>query len=356
MLRRVVGNTSKGIKKPSDSLARISIIAGNEALKAQRLFAGEYLSAADICAARCALSHLRLPHEDKISVATVAVDGFTFRAPAYHGDYLTYRGSLVSVGKSSMAVRVECTAEDVGQHSPRRQISASVFHMVAIGKDLKTSAVVPALELETEHEVKMCDAVYARRTDTETALQKMREVKSQDPPSSTIRPSPDDDRPAVNIPDTEVVLDRIFSPGDLNFNNTVFGGEIMRWMERGAALCARRFTGNTHTHAMAMHSLKFKEPILTSDWVSVRSTVVFVRDTTLEVKTRVFVEREGRCFSTQTASFVYGSFEGDEIGATRRRVPSVVVFDPQDRTSLRSHTMAAFRFNWIKQNPEHKLL
>lgn len=72
----------------------------------------------------------------------------------------------------------------------------------------------------------------------------------------------------VSIGSTRTIANRIFFSTYLNNNNTVFGGELMRWMERHAVYCARVFTNNKHVYTLGMHSVTFNEPLLATDWVS----------------------------------------------------------------------------------------
>ena len=41
----------------------------------------------------------------------------------------------------------------------------------------------------------------------------------------------------VHMKDTMTKANRMFFPGHLNINNTIFGGELLRWMEMHAVHC-----------------------------------------------------------------------------------------------------------------------
>jgi acyl-CoA thioesterase 11/acyl-coenzyme A thioesterase 9 len=107
----------------------------------------------------------------------------------------------------------------------------------------------------------------------------------------------------------------LFFPGTLNLNNTVFGGEIIRWMEENAVHCGRVFTGNKRVYSIAMHTVLFNEPVYKSDWMQLKAHVVYVRNTTLEVDVELTAERGGKIVTTNRASFVLASL--DEVGAPR---------------------------------------
>jgi acyl-CoA hydrolase len=58
---------------------------------------------------------------------------------------------------------------------------------------------------------------------------------------------------------------RQFLPRHVNHQNTIFGGEILLWMDRVATYTARKFTGNPNMITISMNRLFFKHPIKPSD-------------------------------------------------------------------------------------------
>jgi acyl-coenzyme A thioesterase PaaI-like protein len=64
---------------------------------------------------------------------------------------------------------------------------------------------------------------------------------------------------------SKVNVKRIFFPKNLNYHNTVFGGDILLWMDRVATQCARQFTRNRHVFTKHMQRVFFKQPILITD-------------------------------------------------------------------------------------------
>jgi acyl-CoA hydrolase len=110
-----------------------------------------------------------------------------------------------------------------------------------------------------------------------------------------------------------VEANRIFFNSCTNNNNTIFGGELMSWMEQHAVHCGRMFTGNRNVYTIGMHSVAFPEPVFSTDWVTLEATVIYVRNTTMEVDVVLRAERQvGGAIMTNRASFVL--INNDDIG------------------------------------------
>lgn len=80
--------------------------------------------------------------------------------------------------------------------------------------------------------------VARQRKDLSIRLKKMEATGRQIPPSSTVPldmlEGAGEWTKQVSVKDTEVALAASFLPRHLNRNGTVFGGEILSWMVRGA--------------------------------------------------------------------------------------------------------------------------
>jgi acyl-CoA hydrolase len=387
----VVGNVERGTRKASASLCRVKDIVGLERggvhgnlSVAARLPAGECLSLIDICAARAATKHafgrftmgfeqkgkqqqqqdqststtkqaggVEPPAESKaVSVATISMDNILFVRPVMNGDVIDLRGTCVDVGSSSIAVNVEVRRVQFGSKERQTVANATVF-MVAVNSSLQAAKVVPALELDDPRTVELHHNAKTARENVTRYKQLVKELS--DPKVDvaaliqrvpTLCHKDKSKQYLVKIADTKHVAHRLFFPGHLNLNNTVFGGEILRWMEAHAVHCGRVFAKHRLIFTIGMHAIEFNQPVYKTDWMQLEAHVVYVKRTTMEVDVRVTSERNGEIITTNRATFVLMSL--DEAGQPMTLPAGLDIAETDDSTWLRRHAIAAQRYAWLQ--------
>ena len=95
------------------------------------------------------------------SVVTARVDRFDFLAPAYIGNVVSVNCALNYVGRTSMEVGVEVTAEDLMTGEVRHVASSEVI-FVALDENRKPTPVPPLVPANAEEEARIAKA-RARR-------------------------------------------------------------------------------------------------------------------------------------------------------------------------------------------------
>jgi len=95
------------------------------------------------------------------SVVTARVDRFDFLAPAYIGNVVSVNCALNYVGRTSMEVGVEVTAEDLMSGEVRHVASSEVI-FVALDENRKPTPVPPLVPADAEEEARIAKA-RARR-------------------------------------------------------------------------------------------------------------------------------------------------------------------------------------------------
>lgn len=132
-------------KHIADSRVTLSALMGPQHANSQgNVHGGMIMQMADEAGALVAMRHARVP------VVTVAIDSMTFVEPIYLGDLVLCTAELTYVGRTSMEVRAEVTAEN-----PLTGVSrvTNVAYLVYVALDPNGRPTpVPALECETELE------------------------------------------------------------------------------------------------------------------------------------------------------------------------------------------------------------
>lgn len=301
----VIGDPSKGMIAPIH--VSWTDIVGRDSGSASRISGGPLLAMLDMCAARCsqaAADQASRKTGERYLTCTVAVTNTMFALPILNGDAVRMDGRVVHCGGSSLGVYIRFFRLSP---STRMESAAgeSFFTMVTITPDLKAAKIIPAMELTDPR-----DVALHRRYVNIRAIQKENEAETKERRKRTLTTDEVDcpiniAKPMrVKMGSTRTEANRIFFSACLNNNNTVFGGELMAWMEQHAVHCGRMFTGNRHMYTIGMHSVAFNEPVFATDWVTLEAYVIYVRNTTMEVDVQLRAERRDGAIVTNRASFV----------------------------------------------------
>ncbi|CBZ23859.1 conserved hypothetical protein [Leishmania mexicana MHOM/GT/2001/U1103] len=309
----IIGNPKQGIMDPIH--VSWTDIAGSDTTPGARLAAGRVLAMLDMCAARTsqkAVDHQVCLTHERYLTCTVGVTNTMFSTPILHGDAVRLDSRLVHCGSSSMGIYIRFYRQSP---STRTETLAghSFFTMVAITPDLKAAKVVSAIELTDPFDIELHKHYVKVRKLQEENKKNTAERLKRTLTTEEVQCSINQQKPThVRINSTKVDANRIFFTSYMNNNNTVFGGELMAWMEQHAVHCGRMFTGNRHVFTIGMHSVAFPEPVFSTDWVTLEATVIYVRNTTMEVDVVLKAERKDTTVITNRASFVL--INNDDIG------------------------------------------
>ena len=117
---------------------------------------GTIMRMVDEAAAIVAVKHSQRPF-----VVTARVERFDFLAPAFIGDVVNVHCEMHYVGRTSMEVGVEVTAEDLITREVRKIASSYVIY-VALDEQRKPTPVPPLLPAD-EHEAAIIERAQRRR-------------------------------------------------------------------------------------------------------------------------------------------------------------------------------------------------
>jgi acyl-CoA hydrolase len=101
-------------------------------------------------------------------------------------------------------------------------------------------------------------------------------------------------------------------PNHANNNNTLHGGNLMKWLDEVSAMSAMRFAGETCVTAR-VNELDFKRPIGIGDTALVEAYVYDAGRTSVHVALRAWREepRSGETEKTTESSFTFVAIDGD---------------------------------------------
>lgn len=161
-----------------------------------------------------------------------------------------------------------------------------------------------------------------------------------------------------NPKDSLTISTNLVMPNDTNQLHTLFGGQLLAWMDEVASICAFRHCNNVAVTA-AINNVSFDLPILNGSYVTLESTVSRTFRSSMEIFVDVYVEnRMGKKEKCNEAIFTFVAIDEHkrplpvpEIipetelekerfnSALRRRQLSLVLagrMNPKDATELRS--------------------
>lgn len=128
---------------------------------------------------------------------------------------------------------------------------------------------------------------------------------------------------------TRTEMTWIVMPGQTNALGTVFGGEVMAWIDVCAAVAAQRFARGPVVTA-SMDSLLFRAPIRKGEIAVLQATVNWAGKTSMEVGVRVEAEDPNTGTRTHTSTAYLTFVALDDTGA-KRRVPNLLCETDDER-------------------------
>jgi uncharacterized protein (TIGR00369 family) len=145
-------------KRVKDSQVTLSqLMLPQHANPRGNIHGGVIMKLVDEAGALCAMRHAQR------QVVTVAIDSMTFHSPVQVGELVTLEASLNRVGRSSMEVEVQVTAEDPLTGECTHTNTAFLVY-VALDKDGRPTRV-PPLILETDEERRRWAEAEERQQD-----------------------------------------------------------------------------------------------------------------------------------------------------------------------------------------------
>ncbi|GMF35976.1 unnamed protein product [Phytophthora lilii] len=169
-------------------------------------------------------------------IATISVDRVDFKSQIAHGDLVRLEGEVIYTGRSSLAVQITGYRHDVEAGKFIHTLSA-IMTCVALDENMRPSPGLPKLMDPSDPEyVRKHEEIAAQRKELAARWQAVQEEVDQLPHVSVdmLKTYNYGRSLEVPIPDTLIEVQNSFLPKHLNRNNTIFGGEVLTWMDKVA--------------------------------------------------------------------------------------------------------------------------
>ncbi|KAE9035179.1 hypothetical protein PR002_g7704 [Phytophthora rubi] len=334
---------------PRDTRLAYADIIGEESLSGKLISAGPVLERLDIFGAAVA------ENVACKGIATISDDRVDFKSQIAHGDLVRLEGEVIYTGRSSLAVQITGYRHDIEAGKFIHTLSA-IMTCVALDENMHPSPGLPKLldPLDPEY-VRKHEEIADQRRELAARWRAVQEEVDQLPHVSVdmLKTYNYGRSLEVPIPDTLIEVQNSFLPKHLNRNNTIFGGEVLTWMDKVALYCARNFTKNQNMVTVSMNRIFFKLPITMDDVVTMHARVSSARRHHLEVEVEVFV---GRIGSKERRKSHTGYFTVANLDRSYRmkQISTGLKVDENDQESMRTLLKAQHR--WLFDDEERKLL
>ena len=90
---------------------------------------------------------------------------------------------------------------------------------------------------------------------------------------------------------------QLVMPDHINNAGTLFGGQMLSWMDLAAAKVAYQFLKNTDAVAAvtrAIEKVEFREPVYSGEWVNFTSVVIKTGKSSVTINVEAFAESKSR--------------------------------------------------------------
>ncbi|KAA8498427.1 Acyl-coenzyme A thioesterase 11 [Porphyridium purpureum] len=330
-------------KTPAESATFLADILGDRytTTAGGMLSTGAILDLMDVCAGRVAWMHVGG------MVATVSFDKVELFAPVSHMDLVRVEARVVETGSSSMTVYCSCYKHDI---QTRQFIKTTESFIVMVALDPETrrpNKNIPRIRLETQSDKEIALLVAERKKLNRLWMNMQKEsndgtpLKAKDVEEASTFMSTR--RELLTIPETKVVIRKQSMPRNLNHSQTLFGGDILLWMEQAAVYAGKRFTQNEHMLTLTMNRLSFTQPIFVEDVIEMHARVVYVRKYILEVEVTCFVDRQKAIKLVPSHTGYFTLLNLDPLGM-KRPICTGLKFSDDDQESLLTYKKAKDRF------------
>lgn len=117
---------------------------------------------------------------------------------------------------------------------------------------------------------------------------------------------------AKKINESETIMTQLVMPNDTNPLGNLMGGNLMKWMDVAAGICAARHS-NAHVVTASVDHISFAKPIHLGDTVTINACVTRAFTTSVEIFIEVFASdiKGGNWRKANHAYFLFVALDED---------------------------------------------
>lgn len=279
-------------------------------------------------------------------IVTASIDRVDIRSPIAHGDFLQMKARVVSLGRTSIVVQMIGYRFDVEQAQLVEVASAFATFVAVDFEKLKPKPGLPKLVHPTDSSyVPKLEAIASRHKKLAARWRATQKRIDQLPHVSAdmLEDCGHDFLELVSVPDTVVKVQMSFLPKHCNRNFTIYGAEIVTFMDKVALRCARGFSRNKTMVTESMSRIAFHGPIRMDDVVEFVARICSVRKYHVDVEVEVFV-----CFvhSKERRKATTGYFTVANLDETyqKKHLSKGLLVDEEDQEIMRTLLKAQHRY------------
>lgn len=137
------------------------------------------------------------------------------------------------------------------------------------------------------------------------------------------------------VADSKTVMTEMIMPNDTNPMGNLMGGNLMRWMDVVAAICAGKHC-EAHVVTAAVDHISFQNPIHTGDVITLEASVTRAFNSSVEIYVEVFAnDIKGQ--NPRRCNHAYFTFVGlDDKKRTPVPIPEVVPLSSEEQQRFES--------------------
>ena len=143
------------------------------------------------------------------------------------------------------------------------------------------------------------------------------------------------ERPAKQVAASETTMTEMIMPNDTNPLGDLMGGNLLRWMDVAAAVCAGKHC-ESHVVTASVDHVSFTQPIHVGDVITIKAVVTRAFTTSVEVFVEVY-SADVRGLNARLCNSAYLTFVAlDKESREKVRVPAVLPLSGEEQKQYES--------------------